>query len=63
MGGHLATSLAGAAGAVELSPPHLVALEAAEWERLSADPETQCYAVNEQPVLLRVELKRGGATT
>lgn len=63
MGGHLASALAASAGAVELSPPAVFPMEIADWERLRADPATQCFAVNEQPALLRVDLARGGRST
>ncbi len=61
LGGHLATALAAPGADVELAPPAVTPLDAAEWERLRGEPETQCFSVNEHPVLLRVALQQEGA--
>jgi len=63
MGGHLVSALSASAGALELSPPAVFPLEIADWERLRADPATQCFAVDEHPALLRVDLAPGGRST
>jgi hypothetical protein len=60
LGGHLATALAEPGADVELTPPAVTPLDAAEWDRLRGDPETQCFAVDDRPVLLRVALQREG---
>jgi chemotaxis protein CheY-P-specific phosphatase CheC len=56
LGGHLAGAMGRPADAVQLSPPELFGIEAAEWERLRLAPGTQCFAVNEYPAMLRLEL-------
>ncbi|HVR87387.1 MAG TPA: chemotaxis protein CheX [Planctomycetota bacterium] len=62
LGGHLVGVLGRPAEAVELSPPELFGLEVSEWERLRFDPGTQCFAVNEHPAMLRVEILPEGRT-
>jgi CheY-specific phosphatase CheX len=61
LGGHLATALAEPGADVELTPPSVTPLDAAEWDRLRSDLETQCFVVNDHPVLLRVALQREAA--
>ncbi|HEV3028249.1 MAG TPA: chemotaxis protein CheX [Planctomycetota bacterium] len=63
LGGHLAGAMGRPSQAVELSPPELSGLENSEWERLRFDPATQCFAVNEYPAMLRVEILPEGRST
>jgi len=63
IGGHLATALERPEQPVTLFPPQIFPLDRADWDRLRTDPSTRCFAVNDQPVILRVGPDAGGAST
>jgi hypothetical protein len=60
LGGHLVSAFPEGTGELLLAPPELFPMDSERWERLREDPATQCFAVNELPAMLRLELEQGG---
>jgi chemotaxis protein CheY-P-specific phosphatase CheC len=56
VGGYLATALESPEAPVTLFPPQILPMNAEDWDRLRRDPGTRCFAVDDRPVLFRVDL-------
>lgn len=57
--GNLLTTLYGVETVFELTPPEAIKIDASDWARLEADPESFAFIIEDYPALFKVHIEEG----